>query len=159
MGSILNKKLSAPVKPVVGRSEKIGLPQFEIDIVDAKIDTGAYGCSLHCTNIEVVEVDGKKMLRIIPLRFRDKAFRGESHLFPFDEKKKVKNSFGKVEERYLIKTKVRIFDQEIETIFSLTDRSTMRFPVLLGRRFLQKRFLVDVGLKDRSLKSTSRKTK
>lgn len=159
MGSKSNKEITISVKPVVGRSEKIGLPQFEIDLVDAKIDTGAYGCSLHCTNIEVVEIEGKKMLRIVPLRFRDKAFRGEAHLFPFAEKKKVKNSSGKVEERYLIKTKVRIFNQEIETIFSLTDRSTMRFPVLLGRRFLQKRFMVDVGLKDRSLKSISRKIK
>lgn len=159
MGSISNKEITVPVKPVVGRSEKIGLPQFEIDLVDAKIDTGAYGCSLHCTNIEVVEIEGKKMLRIIPLRFKDKTFRGEPHLFPFDEKKKVKNSFGKVEERYLIKTKVRIFDQEIETIFSLTDRSSMRFPVLLGRRFLQKRFMVDVALKDRSHKSIARKIK
>ncbi|MCG9910926.1 MAG: RimK/LysX family protein [Flavobacteriales bacterium] len=149
---------AAKVKPVVGRSEKIDLPKLGLEKVDAKIDTGAYGCSMHCSLIDVVtDEDGIKMLKIIPLHWTDKAYDATPFFFPYTNKKKVKNSSGKIEERYLIKTTVRIFGRDIETVFSITDRSKMKFPILLGRKFLQKRFVVDVSVKDRSEKQKAKK--
>lgn len=147
------------VKPTIGRSEKIVLPQFGIKNADAKIDTGAYSSSMHCSLIDVVTDNGKKMLKIIPLRFTDKPYRGESFLFPYAGKKKIKNSFGKVEERYVIKTAVRLFGKDIMTEFSLTDRTSMKYSILLGRKFLIKNFVVDVALKDRSAKADARASK
>lgn len=153
------KELSVSVKakPTLGRNERISLPEFGLFGVDAKIDTGAYGCSLHCNLIEVVTVNGEKMLRVIPLRAKDNAYQGKALLFPYTKKKKVKNSMGGEEERYVIKTKVKIFDREIDTIFSLTDRSRMKFPVLLGRQFLKGRFVVDVSYTNRSLRAELKK--
>lgn len=147
------------VKPLVGRSEKISFPQFKLVNVDAKIDTGAYGSSLHCSLIDVVTENGKKMLKVIPLRYMDKPYRGDAFLFPFSEKKKIKNSSGKVEERYVIKTTVRIFGKDVLTEFSLTDRTNMKFSILLGRKFLKRNFVVDVSLKDRSAKFEARAAK
>ena len=147
------------VKPTVGRSEKIHLPEFNLTAVDAKIDTGAYGCAIHCNLIEVVKHQGKKMLRIIPLRGFDHNYQGTAVYLPLTPKKRVKNSMGGIEERYIIKTKVTLFGEEIDTVFSLTDRSKMKFPVLLGRKFLQGRFLVDVSLMDRSIKAEKKKSK
>jgi hypothetical protein len=145
------------VKPTVGRNERISLPEFGLFGVDAKIDTGAYGCSMHCNLIEVATINGEKMLRIIPLRVKDHAYEGKPFLFPYTKKKKVKNSMGGEEERYIIRTKVKIFDREIDTIFSLTDRSKMKFPVLLGRQFLKGRFVVDVSYTNRSIRAELKK--
>ena len=156
MASDTSPKKVSSVKPVIGRSEKIGLPQFGLKNVEAKIDTGAYGCSMHCSLINVVTENGKKMLKVIPLRYTDKPYRGEAFLFPYSEKKKIKNSFGKVEERYVVKTQVRIFGRDILTEFSLTDRTNMKFSILLGRKFLKSNFVVDVSLKDRSAKAEAR---
>ena len=52
---------------------------------------------------------------------------------------------GEVQERYVIRAVVRLFGEDFETEFSLSDRSDMRYPVLLGRSLLrQGRFVVDV---------------
>lgn len=157
--SILTESKNTNIKPTIGRSEKIILPQFGIKNVDAKIDTGAFGSSMHCSLIDVVMEDGKKMLKVIPLKFTDKPYKGEPFLFPYSAKKKIKNSFGKVEERYVIKTSVRLFGKDIMTEFSLTDRTNMKFSILLGRKFLIKKFVVDVALKDRSAKAEARASK
>ena len=60
--------------------------------------------------------------------------------------KEIKNSFGEIENRYVIKTLIRIGAKQIKALISLSDREKMRYPVLIGRRFLKNRFIVDVSL-------------
>lgn len=140
------------VKWTVGRSEKIGLPDLQLVNVKAKIDTGAYGCSMHCSEIEELYRDGRHMLRVVPLQRQKKEDERQSYYFEFRGRKIVKSSTGKAEKRYIIKTVVRLFGEEFPVEFSLTDRSNMKFPVLLGRTFLSKRFLVDVSTFNQSEK-------
>ena len=52
--------------------------------------------------------------------------------------------------RFVIKTKVKIFDRVIRAEFSLSNRGNLKFPVLLGRKILRHRFLIDVTKKDLS---------
>ncbi|MEO0331738.1 MAG: RimK/LysX family protein, partial [Bacteroidota bacterium] len=66
--------------------------------------------------------------------------------------KVVKSSTGQAEHRYAITTEVVIFNKKRTVEFSLTDRQEMKYPVLLGRKFLAKRFLVDVRKVDLSYK-------
>jgi hypothetical protein len=40
---------------------------------------------------------------------------------------------------------VRLFNETFEIEISLRDRSNMEFPMLLGRSFIRKKFLVDVN--------------
>jgi hypothetical protein len=47
---------------VIGRSDRIDLPELEIFDIEAKVDTGAYGCALHCHHVEIVHRDGKAIL-------------------------------------------------------------------------------------------------
>lgn len=56
----------------------------------------------------------------------------------------MKSSNGISEKRYVIKTNLIIFNRVEEIEFSLTNRENMSFPLLLGRNFLMKGFLVDV---------------
>jgi len=48
---------------------------------------------------------------------------------------------------------VKIFDEEITAEFSLSDRDALRFPILLGRKILRDRFLIDVTKKNLSYRS------
>ena len=132
---MLNKK-NKP-KRIIGRRESVDFPELEIFDMLAKIDTGAYSSTLHCKNIQVKE---KKLFF--------KVQNEKEHCFDEFSQKKVKNSFGEVEKRYLIKTKIRIAGRTIKSIISLTDRGNMRYPVLIGRRLLKNKFVVDVSLKN-----------
>jgi len=132
-------------KIIIGRSEKIDLPELKLVKVKAKIDTGAFGCSIHCSEMEIVERDGQKKVRIVPLQRKKEQNNRESFYFQLIEKKVVKSSIGKKEVRPVIKLKVGIFGEWRDVEFSLTDRSNMKYPILLGREFLRGKYLVDVS--------------
>ncbi|WP_258104141.1 RimK/LysX family protein [Marinoscillum sp. MHG1-6] len=139
-------------KILIGRKDKIDLPDFGLMNIPAKIDTGAYGCALHCHEMEVIEQEGKEILRFKVL---DPSFEHYTDQFQYAEKfsiKKVKSSVGIAQKRFAIKTKVVIFGQIYTVTFTLTDRKKMKYPVLIGRKFLSNKFVVDVALKDRSYK-------
>jgi hypothetical protein len=132
-------------KKVIGRKEKISLPDLGLKSVWAKIDTGAFTSSLHAEKIREVEVDGKKMLKFEILMPAHKDFTGKTLSFENYKQKKVKNSFGQAETRYLIVTNIKIAGEIFPAEFTLSDRSSMKNSILLGRKILQDKFLVDVN--------------
>ena len=137
-------------KRVIGRVDKIDIPDFKLYNLNAKVDTGAYRSALHCHCIKVVERDGKKMLSINVLDPGDEGYVDSTYVFDQFRTIRVKSSFGQSEKRYAIVIPVVIFKKTYRVEFSLTDRIQMRYPVLLGRKFLSKKFLVDVKKKDLS---------
>ncbi len=137
-------------KQIIGRKDKVDLPEIGIYDVEAKVDTGAYGNALHCHKMEVIEEDGVEKLRFKVLdpthpEYKDKYFVSDAF-----RSKEVKSSIGKKEMRYVIKTRIRLFGRTFKTEFSLTNRKEMRHPILIGRKFLSNRFLVDVKAKNLS---------
>ncbi|HTH55327.1 MAG TPA: RimK/LysX family protein [Cyclobacteriaceae bacterium] len=130
----------------LGRSDRVDLPGLGLENIHAKIDTGAYTCSLHCSTTEVV--NGK--LQFVLLDEEHPEFTGRVYRFKKFEQREIKNSFGEAELRYVIKTKIKIFEHLIRAEFSLSNRGNLKFPVLLGRKILRKRFLIDVTKKDLS---------
>lgn len=76
------------------------------------------------------------------------AFNQKEYCFFDFFQKKIKNSFGETEERFFIKTSIKIAGRTIKSIFSLTGRGRMKYPVLIGRRLLKNKFVVDVSLKN-----------
>ncbi len=125
---------------LIGRREFISFPLLGIDSIEAKIDTGAYTSSIHCDSIEVKHVDGKLILH-----FKIDPFTKEEFKFEEFKRKKIKNSFGEMEERFIIKTLIILGNKKIRSSISLTNRDHMRYPVLIGRRILKGRFLIDVS--------------
>lgn len=69
----------------------------------------------------------------------------------------IKNSFGARESRFVIKTRIQLFGRKFKTEFTLSDRGKMTYPVLLGRRALYDRFIVDVTETDLSYKEKMEK--
>ncbi len=134
---------------ILGRYDRVDLPELGLSNIHAKIDTGAYTCSLHCSKAEVVN----KNLEFILLDEEHPEFTGMKFVFKKFEQREIKNSFGEAEMRFVIKTKIRIFKRLINAEFSLSNRGNLKFPVLLGRKILRQRFLIDITKKDLSFKS------
>jgi hypothetical protein len=142
---------------VIGRRDRIDLPGLGFRNLKAKVDTGAFGSAIHCSRIEVLKRDGKSQLSFVLLDPEHPLYKDEVHWVADYREKRVKNSSGTAEQRYIITTPVVIFGKRITTDFSLTDRSDMKYPVLLGRKFLRKRFVVDVRFRDLSYKRKRKK--
>ncbi|MGB3619452.1 MAG: RimK/LysX family protein [Catalinimonas sp.] len=130
-------------KLLIGRADEIDLPELGLEGIAAKVDTGAYTSSIHCSEVKLLEHDGRPVLsfHILDEDHADLAQR-EFRTEAFD-RKQVRNSFGHVEERFAIRTQLYIFGQTFPTVFTLSNRADMRYPVLLGRKFLNGRFVVD----------------
>lgn len=133
---------------ILGRYDRVDLPDLGLLNIHAKIDTGAYTCSLHCKKAEVV--DGK--LEFILLDQEHPEFTGMRFVFEHFEKRDIKNSFGEVEKRFVIVTSITIFEEVITTEFSLSNRGSLKFPILIGRKILRNRYLIDVKKKNVSFK-------
>lgn len=132
-------------KPIIGRLEKIDFPEFSIYNLDAKIDTGAYTSSLHCHHIEPFDKDGDLWVRFNVLDPEHPVYEELPYTCPIHTIRTVKSSNGQIEERLTIKRRAKFFGK-IQTIeLTLTNRSEMKYPVLIGRKFLSGKFLVDVS--------------
>ena len=128
-------------KMTIGRREIIDFPDLDLFSIEAKIDTGALTSVLHCHDIR--EENG--VLYFILLDPSHPEYNEKEQQSSGYYQKEIKNSFGEVENRYIIKTTIRIGHRRIKALISLTDRGTMRYPVLIGRRFLKNKFIVDVS--------------
>ncbi len=129
-------------KLVIGRREIIDFPELNLFGIEAKIDTGAYTSVLHCHTIR--EESG-----VLYFYFLDPShpeYNNVEQKFTEYSQKEIKNSFGETEKRYIIKTVIKIGPKRIKSVISLTDRGTMRYPVLIGRKLLKNKFIVDVSL-------------
>ena len=131
---------------VIGRLAKISLDGVAID-VPAKVDTGAFRSAVHATDIKEKTVDGKKMLTCKLLGHPVSPVQRDFSTAEYD-KVTVTNSFGHEEERYQVTLKVKVGPKKFNTSFTLADRSNNMFPILIGRKLLKKRFLVDVEKTD-----------
>lgn len=129
-------------KLTIGRRELIDFPELGLYGVTAKIDTGAYTTALHCHDIR--EENGILYFKLLDPGHPE--YTAKELSFSDYTQKEIKNSFGEIEKRYIIKTVVRIGRKRIKSVISLTDRGTMRYPVLIGRKLLKNRFVVDVSL-------------
>lgn len=137
-------------KKIIGRRDKADFPDLGLSDIDVKLDTGAYTSSIHCHEIKVIEKNGVK---IVYFRLLDPEHPDYNHKLlsaPVFKEKKVKSSIGEAEYRYIIKSTMVLFGKRYKIQLSLTDRGNMRYPVLIGRRLLNNKFLVDTSLKNLS---------
>ncbi|WP_339608229.1 RimK/LysX family protein [uncultured Roseivirga sp.] len=144
---------------LIGRQDFINLPEFGLKGVEAKVDTGAYTSSINCSKVKLTKVDGVPTLNFHLSGNKIHEKKARKFSTTTFKKKKIRSSNGVTEERYIIKTSVVLMKKRFNAEFSLSDRSKMKFPVLLGRKLLTNRFIVDVSQKDVSLKLTSKNIK
>ncbi len=141
----------------LGRLEKLDLPDLMLWDIDAKVDTGAYSSSLHVHDVTEKEVDGKRMVSFQLDHPSHPSYNNLAFTLPMVDYKSIRSSSGEEQMRYIIQTKVILFGKEWETEISLADRSSMDYPVLIGRKLLAQGFVVDVRFKNRSFNKKVKK--
>lgn len=137
---------------IIGRKDKADFPELHLVNIDIKVDTGAYTSTIHSHNIKEVVIDGEKYIEFQLLdpshpNYSDEIFKTKRYI-----KKKVKNSFGKSELRFFVETIIIIFGEEYPIELSLSERSNMNYPILIGRKLLNDRFIVDTTKRNLSYK-------
>lgn len=132
-------------KIVIGKKDKADFPELGLQEIDIKVDTGAYTSSIHCHHIKECLENGESFIEFQLLDPSHKDYNHKKFRVKNFKEKKIKNSFGNSEIRYIIKTTILIFNKVIPIELSLSERSEMKFPVLIGRKLLNKRFVVDTS--------------
>jgi len=123
----------------IGRWEWVALPGLLGERLRAKVDTGAATSALHAMEARIVEADGATTVS-----FRVLADRPPLTL-PVENFTAVRSSNGEREVRPVVLVPLQVAGRTFNVLATLTDRSAMRFPVLLGRSTLAGRFIVDPG--------------
>ncbi len=121
---------------IIGRKERITIKDISDVTMVAKIDTGAYSNSMHINKVEENELGIELLL--------------DNNIILFIEKGKYKyknviSSNGVKETRIITRLSIKLGNKRYKTFFTFTDRTNMRNKVLLGRKFIKGRYLVDVS--------------
>lgn len=126
----------------IGRAEKIALLDFDLSDIPAKVDTGADSSSIWASGI----LESEAGLQFCLFAPGSPYFTGD--ILNLERKDytitRVENSFGHREDRYKVKLRIGVKGRVVRASFTLADRSQKTYPILLGRRLLTGKFLVDV---------------
>ena len=140
---MLNEKKST--LPVIGWREWVGLPDFGIQTIKVKVDTGARSSSLHAFDLHEFVRDGVNWVRfqVHPVqRKRDNTVEVEAKVLEF---RSIRSSSGKAAMRPVIVTNIELLGAMWPIELTLASRDEMGFRMLLGREAFRGRFLVDAG--------------
>jgi len=145
--------MAVKIKNELGWQELVDLPELKIKKIKAKIDTGANLATLHARKLRIRRKDGIKYIYFdippLPGKKKNRVRKGE-----FLGYKRIKSSDGVIEKRPYIKTIMKLDGINKKIEITLTDRTNMEFHMLIGRKALGKRWLVDPS---KSFKSTQKK--
>ena len=130
-------------KRVVGWKENAALPDLSVKNVIAKIDTGANLASIDASDIKIVTRDKIKYVKFKVMK-RNNTVRKTSA--PLEGYKRIKSSNGDVEKRPYIKTTLLMDGISKKIELTLTDRGPMDYTMLIGRKALGKRWIVNPSI-------------
>lgn len=144
--------------PILGWKEIAALPEWGIDELKIKLDTGAKSSALHVENLRDathggplgwVQGDGQEehlpiVAFEIPLSRLDRGpfVTVESPVVGY---RSVRDTRARPERRPVIRTRLRCGSIDDVIDVTLTNRSGMLFRMIVGRRVLKDRVLVDPG--------------
>ncbi len=133
------EKHNSPLE-IIGSTEYVDVAGIEK--IPAKIDTGADSSSIWASNINMGQ-DGTLTFSL----FNEKSpfYTGEVLETTDYVVKAVRSSHGDEQIRYRVELPLTIGNQSFTTAFTLANRSRNNFPILIGRRTINGRFLVDVS--------------
>ena len=121
-----------------GWMEYVCLPDLNLPLVKAKLDTGARTSAIHAENIVLFNRDGVEWVRFQTLPDWDNPNMGFRTVeAPVIHVREIKNTSGIPEERLVIRTKARFGSRTWSIELSLADRTNMTFPMIVGRAALK----------------------
>lgn len=133
----------------LGWKEVCDLPGLGLSNIQAKIDTGAKTSCLHAFAVEPFTRDEAQWVRfgVHPLKQDDTEVVWLEA--PVVDQRRVRDSGGHAEQRFVIAVDVVIGQSDaaaaFSTEFTLTSRDSMAFRILIGRRALAGRYVVNAA--------------
>ena len=131
------------MKRVVGWKENAALPDLNVKNVIAKVDTGANLASIDASDIKIVSRNKVKYVKFKVMK-RNNTVRKTSA--PLEGYKRIKSSNGDVERRPYIKTTLLLDGISKKIELTLTDRGPMEYTMLIGRKALGRRWVVNPSI-------------
>jgi len=141
---------------IIGWKETVDLPEWDIEHIVAKADTGARRSAIDVKNIR--ELPGNKVQFSIVLHRKNRNL-SKTVIAPIAHQTHVRSSNGQQHERYFVETKVRIGKKTKDVELSLVCRRAMTCRMLIGRKALEDDFLVDSSKKYETRPRSKLKTK
>ncbi len=124
----------AEEKTIVGGVEDVILLPWKIK-VPARVDTGAAKSSLDARGLKVEE-------DTVQFKLPEK-YGGLELRLPIAGWRHIRTPEG-LERRPVVEMEICFGSKRIRTLVNLTDRSMVKYPLILGRNFLRENFIVDV---------------
>jgi hypothetical protein len=140
------------MKFTLGRNDKADFPELSLSDIDVKIDSGAYTSSIHCSNIKEITLKEELLIRFTLLDPEHPFYNNKEFTSKKYASKIVKSSNCISETLFMIHTEIIIFNKKFPIYLTLSERKEMKFPILLGRKFLNKKFVIDTVKKNLSYK-------
>lgn len=119
--------------------------------VSAKIDTGADSSAIWASDIKITKDHILKFKLFAP---GSPFYTGKIIKRKDFKVAQIKSSNGQIEIRYRAPLSITINGKRIRSQFNLSDRSQNQFPILIGRRTVKNKFLVDVSKRSVKPKNT-----
>ncbi len=141
-------------KTIIGRDTTVKFIG-EVAGVPAKVDTGADSSAVWATDIFV---DKEHRLHFKLFGKGSKYYTGVEHIAEEYTVASTRSSLGNSMIKFRVKMPVRIGGRRVNATFGLSDRSLHVYPILIGRRTLHGKFLVDVQKKRVGLKNKKEKS-
>jgi len=130
-------------KKVVGWKEQVALPDLKIKSVIAKIDTGANVATIDAADIKFVTRKDVKYVKFTVKKRNNTVRKTSAPLAGF---KRIRSSYGDVEKRPYIKTDILMDGITKNIELTLTDRGPMDYTMLIGRKALGRRWIVNPSI-------------
>jgi hypothetical protein len=128
-------------RTLIGIAERIALPEWGVERLRVKIDTGARTSALHVDGVEEIPGDRVRFWVVLD-RKRGRKLQVEAKIA---RRSRVRSSSGRSETRYFVSTVMRLGGVEKTIEISLASREPMIFRMLLGRQALAHEFVIDPG--------------
>lgn len=124
---------------VIGFIETVRVASAKLD-VNAKIDSGARSSSIDARRIEPFMRDGAQWVRFTLHGDADQTRRMEN---PVRRVARIKRVGAPTQKRYVVMLGLCVGSFYRVSEVNLTDRSRMRYRMILGRHYMMERFLID----------------
>ena len=143
--TVTEVKKKKKIKPMIGWREWAGLPDFEVEGINAKIDTGAKSSAIQAFRITETVLAGVDHVEFYLHPVQRRKIPEVFCRAPISGRRVIRSSNGQEEERYVIQTGLRLGERVWKIDLTLTNRDAMGFRLLIGRDALRRKFLVDPG--------------
>lgn len=130
---------------ILGEKEWIYIKPLNRNVL-ARVDTGATSSSISAIDIKTYKKDGKSF---VDFKLAHKKWQSKTMTYPVTRWVEVVQSTSEEpsSSRPVVQLEVQVGDYKTKTDFTLTDRTHLQYPVLLGRTFIDNVALVDVSHK------------